>query len=547
MSPFSSFDPMPDSASHPDTTLAELRERLSTCMLLDRARIERRLQRLDRHKDRAKELGILQEKVEQSLRLLERRRRGLPPTSYPEELPVSSRRAEIQRAIEENQVVVVAGDTGSGKSTQLSKICLDAGRGVLGKIACTQPRRVAALSVSRRIAEELGVAWGREIGSKIRFKDHTAPETYIKMVTDGILLAEIQGDADLLEYDTIIVDEAHERSLNIDFLIGYLRLLRRRRPDLKIVITSATIDTEAFSEAFDQAPVIQVHGRMFPVEVRYWPLEELLENREEYTYIDAVLTAVEQTLQETREGDVLVFLPGENDILETRDRLRDRAEGVEILPLFGRLSAADQQRIFRRGDRRRIVLSTNVAETSLTVPGIRYVVDTGMARISRYNARTHTHRLPIEPVSQSSADQRKGRCGRLEGGICIRLYGEEDFESRPRFTSPELQRANLADVILRMLAQRIGDVRTFPFLDPPGEQAIQGGIQQLQELGALDQRQRLTRLGRRMARMPIAPTVARMVLQADQEGVLGRGAGGGGGHQRAGPPRTADGAEGSSG
>ena len=511
---------MPDSSSHPDTTLAELRERLSTCMLLDRARIERRLQRLDRHKDRVKELGILQEKVEQSLRLLERRQRGRPQTSYPEELPVSSRRAEIQRAIEENQVVVVAGDTGSGKSTQLPKICLDAGRGVLGKIACTQPRRVAALSVSRRIAEELGVTWGREIGSKIRFKDHTTPETYIKMVTDGILLAEIQGDADLLEYDTIIVDEAHERSLNIDFLIGYLRLLRRRRPDLKIVITSATIDTEAFSEAFDQAPVIQVHGRMFPVEVRYWPLEELLENREEYTYIDAVLTAVEQTLQETREGDVLVFLPGENDILETRDRLRDRAEGVEILPLFGRLSAADQQRIFRRGDRRRIVLSTNVAETSLTVPGIRYVVDTGMARISRYNARTHTHRLPIEPVSQSSADQRKGRCGRLEGGICIRLYGEEDFESRPRFTSPELQRANLADVILRMLAQRIGDVRTFPFLDPPGEQAIQGGIRQLQELGALDQRQRLTRLGRRMARMPIAPAVARMVLQADQEGVL---------------------------
>ena len=511
---------MPASPESPDTAVVELRERLSKCMLLDRARIARRLQRLDQHKDRARELGILREKIEQSLRLLERRRRGRPQTSYPEELPVSARRAEIQRAIEENPVVVVAGDTGSGKSTQLPKICLDAGRGVLGKIACTQPRRVAALSVSRRIAEELGVTWGREIGSKIRFKDHTAPETYIKMVTDGILLAEIQGDPDLLEYDTIIVDEAHERSLNIDFLIGYLRLLRRRRSDLKIVITSATIDTDAFSEAFDQAPVIQVQGRMFPVEVRYWPLEELLESRDEYTYIDAVLTAVEQTLQETREGDVLVFLPGENDILETRDRLRERAGGAEILPLFGRLSAADQQRIFQRGDRRRIVLSTNVAETSLTVPGIRYVVDTGMARISRYNARTHTHRLPIESVSQSSADQRKGRCGRLEGGICIRLYEEEDFESRPRFTSPELQRANLADVILRMLAHRIGDVRTFPFLDPPKEQAIQGGIRQLQELGALDERQRLTRLGRRIARMPIAPTVARMVLKADQEGVL---------------------------
>ena len=513
------FNLMP-SSDGPDTALAELRERLSSCMLLDRARIERRLDRFGRHKDPAKELGILRNKIEQSRRLLERRRRGRPQTSYPEDLPVSSRRAEIRRAIEENPVVVVAGETGSGKSTQLPKICLDAGRGLLGKIACTQPRRVAALSVSQRIAEELGVTWGREIGSKIRFQDRTAPETYIKMVTDGILLAEIQSDPDLLEYDTIIVDEAHERSLNIDFLIGYLRLLRRRRLDLKIVITSATIDTQAFSEAFDHAPVIEVRGRMFPVEVRYLPLEKLLENPEEYTYIDAVLTAVEQTLQETREGDVLVFLPGENDILETRDRLRERTEGVEILPLFGRLSAADQQRIFRRGDRRRIVLSTNVAETSLTVPGIRYVVDTGMARISRYNSRTQTHRLPIEPVSQSAADQRKGRCGRLEGGICIRLYGEEDFESRPRFTSPELQRANLADVILRMAAHRIGDVRTFPFLDPPGEQAIRGGIGQLQELGALDQHQRLTRLGRRMARMPIAPAVARMVLQADREGAL---------------------------
>jgi ATP-dependent helicase HrpA len=511
---------MPTSSNNPDMTLAELRQRLGQCMLLDRARIGRRLQRLDRHRNRVKELGIVHDKIERSLRLLERRRRELPQTSYPEELPISACRAEIQRAIEEHPVVVVAGDTGSGKSTQLPKICLDAGRGIMGKIVCTQPRRVAALSVSQRIAEELGVTWGREVGSKIRFKDHTAPETYIKMVTDGILVAEIQGDPDLLEYDTVIVDEAHERSLNIDFLIGYLRLLRRRRRDLKIVITSATIDTEAFSQAFDQAPVIQVQGRVFPVEVRYWPLEELLENREEYTYIDAVLTAVAQTLQETREGDVLVFLPGENDILETRDRLRERTEGVEILPLFGRLSAADQQRIFRRGAKRRIVLSTNVAETSLTVPGIRYVVDTGMARISRYNPRTHTHRLPIEPVSQSSADQRKGRCGRLEGGICIRLYGEEDYHARPRFTSPELQRANLADVILRMLAHRIGDVRSFPFLDPPGESSIQGGIRQLQELGALDDDQQLTRLGRRMARMPLAPTVARMVLQADQEGVL---------------------------
>ncbi len=514
------LDQVPSLPEQVNTVIGELREAAQRCMPLDRMRIERRLLRFNLHKDRLKELGILQEKVARSLQLVERRRKNRPRTSYPEDLPISLRRTEIQRAIVDNQVVVVAGDTGSGKSTQLPKICLDAGRGLRGKIACTQPRRVAALSVSRRIAEELDVTWGREVGSKIRFKDHTAPETYIKMVTDGILLAEIQGDADLWEYDTIIVDEAHERSLNIDFLIGYLRLLCQRRTDLKVIITSATIDTEAFSLAFDNAPIVEVHGRMFPVEVRYWPLEELLEARDDYTYVDAVLKAVEQTLAETREGDLLVFLPSENDILEIGERLRERTEGVEILPLFGRLSAAEQHRLFRRGDQRRIVLSTNVAETSLTVPGIRYVVDTGLARMSRYNPRSHTHRLPIEPVSQSSADQRKGRCGRLEGGICIRLYSEEDFLSRPQFTVPELQRANLADVILQMLAHRIGDIRTFPFLDAPTDQAIHGGIRQLQELGALNQSQRITRLGRRMARMPIAPTVARMVLQANREGVL---------------------------
>ena len=384
------------------------------------------------------------------------------------------------------------------------------------KIACTQPRRVAALSVSRRIAEELHVAWGAEVGCKIRFKDETAPETRIKMMTDGMLLAEIQGDPNLYEYDTVIIDEAHERSLNIDFLLGYLRLLQKRRPELRIVITSATIDTEAFSKAFDNAPIIEVSGRMYPVDVQYLSLEDLGGE----TYIDAAVTAVDMVVDAGR-GDVLVFMPTEKDIHETRRRLEGRHfRFTEILPLFGRLTAGDQQKVFYKQRYRRIVVATNIAETSITIPGIRYVIDTGLARISRHNPRNQTHRLPVEEISQSSARQRAGRCGRVQNGVCIRLYDEKNFLARPEYTQPEIQRSDLAEVILRMIALRLGDVETFPFIDPPRSQAIQGGFNVLRALDAIDDHRRLTPLGRDMARLPLAPTVSRMILQARKERAL---------------------------
>ena len=481
-------------------------------MLQDRVRIERRLNR--RHLS-PEEVERLLGQARSSARLRERRRENRPIPTYPPALPISDRRDEILAALQAHPVVVVAGETGSGKSTQLPKVCLEAGRGEAGRIAVTQPRRVAALSIAGRIAEELRVSYGRDVGCKIRFRDQTAPETCIKVMTDGMLLAETQTDPDLLEYDTIIVDEAHERSLNIDFLLGYLRVLRRKRPELKIVITSATIDTETFSRAFDDAPVIQVSGRMFPVEVRYWPLDELLQDRGDYTYLDAAASAVEEILHSSRQGDLLVFLPSERDIRETRERLEGRKwRGVEILPLFGRLTAGEQQRVFAPGDRRRVVLATNIAETSLTIPRIRYVVDTGLARLSRYNPRTHTQCLPIEPISQSSARQREGRCGRVEDGVCIRLYSEQDFLSRPEYTQPEIQRANLAEVILRMIHLKLGDIAAFPFIDPPTKAAIAGGFQLLRQLNALDENRALTPIGRAMARLPIDPTVSRMLLQA---------------------------------
>ena len=488
-------------------------------MLQDRVRIERRLQRR-RRLDR-KEIDQLLGQARQSKDLRARRRKNRPVPSYPPQLPITDRKDEILAAIREHPVVVIAGETGSGKSTQLPKICLEAGRGDDARIAVTQPRRVAALSIARRVADELGVRYGRDVGCKIRFRDQTAPETCIKVVTDGMLLAETQTDPNLLEYDTVIVDEAHERSLNIDFLLGYLRLLRRKRPELKIVITSATIDTETFSSAFDDAPIIEVSGRMFPVEVRYWPLDERMQDRGDYTYIDAAASAVEDILAESRQGDLLVFLPSERDIRETRERLdRNKARSVEILPLFGRLSAGEQQRVFAPGTARRVVLATNIAETSLTIPRIRYVVDTGLARLSRYNPRTHTQRLPIEAISQSSARQREGRCGRVEDGICIRLYSERDFAARDEYTQPEIQRANLAEVILRMINLELGQIETFPFIDPPSRQAIAGGFQLLRELNALDENKQLTPLGRNMARLPIDPTVSRMLLQAREEHAL---------------------------
>jgi ATP-dependent helicase HrpA len=452
----------------------------------------------------------------------------LQPT-YSEDLPIHDRREEIIRAIKENSVVIIAGETGSGKTTQIPKFLIDAGLGHKGLLGCTQPRRVAALSVAQRIAEELGVNYGNEVGAKIRFTDQTRHDTVIKVMTDGILLNEIQDDPLLSAYEAIVIDEAHERSLNIDFILGFLRNLTERRKDLKVIITSATIDTEVFSKAFNGAPIIEVSGRMYPVDTIYRPIEEILEDAGDLTFIEAAAEVISEIIDGNREGDLLVFLPGERDIHELRRKLEDsRARGCDILPLYGRLANADQQRIFHPAGRRRIILSTNIAETSLTVPGIRYVVDTGLARVSRYSATSRTQRLPIEPIAQSSADQRKGRCGRVSNGICYRLYSEQDFLARPRFTTPEIHRANLASVILRMLAFRLGDIRTFPFIDPPSDTAIRGGYRLLDELGAVysDHRSdneddyRLTKLGRKLAQLPVDPTVARMLLQAKEEGVL---------------------------
>jgi ATP-dependent helicase HrpA len=454
---------------------------------------------------------------------------------YPPELPISARADEIVAAIQDHQVLILAGETGSGKSTQIPKMCLVAGRGERGRIACTQPRRVAATSVARRVAEELNVGFGREVGCKIRFADQTTADTVIKFMTDGMLLAELQADPELREYDTIIVDEAHERSLNIDFILGHLRRLRLRRPGLKIVITSATIDTEAFSKAFDGAPIIEVSGRVYPVEVIYSPLEEMgvagadgpgpgstapatTRKRDEYTYLDAAVEAVERVLLESSAGDVLVFLPTERDIREARDLLEGRRLGrLEVVPLFGRLTNAEQQRVFAPTQSRKIVVATNIAETSLTIPGIRFVIDTGLARFSRYVPSSRTRRLPVEPVSQSSADQRKGRCGRVSDGVCIRLYSEQDFNDRPRFTQPEIQRSNLADVILRMKAFGLGDIEDFPFLNAPPAKGIRSGYALLHELGAIDEIGGLTDLGRDLAHLPVDPTVGRMILQARTE------------------------------
>jgi ATP-dependent helicase HrpA len=451
---------------------------------------------------------------------------------FPPELPITARAEEITEAIQKHPVVILAGETGSGKSTQIPKMCLAAGRGTAGRIACTQPRRVAALSVSRRVAEELGVAWGREVGCKVRFNDETTRATRIKFLTDGMLLSEAQGDPLLREYDTIIVDEAHERSLNIDFLLGHLRQLSGRRPDLKIIITSATIDTAEFSAAFGNAPVIRVEGRAFPVEVIYAPLDsfgpeadpessEAAEKAETLHYIDGAVEAVDRILRDSSSGDILVFMPSERDVRDTRDLIEGRCgKGCELVPLFGRLTNAEQQRVFAPSQRRKIVVATNIAETSLTIPGIRYVVDTGLARISRYMPQARTRRLPIEAISQSSADQRRGRCGRVSDGVCIRLFSEADYLARPRFTQPEIHRANLADVILRLKAFAFGEAEDFPFLNPPPPKAVRAGYALLEELGALEPDGSLSEIGRDLARLPVDPTVGRMILQARTEKAL---------------------------
>ena len=512
--------------------MRDLRERLTTVGTLDAHRIGRRLEGLRRGPDdprRDERLAAIADDLDRAARALDERRASVPEIGYPADLPVSGRRADIAAAIRDHQVVIVAGETGSGKTTQIPKICLELGRGVRGAIGHTQPRRIAARSVAERIADELGQDVGGTVGWKVRFTDHVGERTLIKVMTDGILLAELKNDRLLRAYDTIIIDEAHERSLNIDFLLGYLAEILPRRPDLKVVITSATIDPERFSRHFGGAPIIEVSGRTYPVEVRYRPLDD-----DDRDVMSAICDAVDELGAES-DGDVLVFLSGEREIRDAADalsrhlerRLRPGAPAVEILPLYARLSAAEQHRVFARGSGRRIVLATNVAETSLTVPGIRHVVDTGTARISRYSRRLKVQRLPIERVSKASADQRKGRCGRVAEGVCIRLYSEEDFESRPDFTDPEIQRTNLASVILQMADLGLGEVASFPFVDPPDPRAINDGLVLLSELGALDTsgggragHVRLTDTGRALARLPLDPRLGRMILQADRLGCL---------------------------
>ncbi|NYJ04981.1 ATP-dependent RNA helicase HrpA [Petropleomorpha daqingensis] len=502
-----------------------LRARLDGLTLEDAHRLGRRLEGLRRVRDpeaRSRQRERIAADVATAEERIARRRAAVPTITYPPELPVSARRDDIAAALRDAQVVVVAGETGSGKTTQLPKIALELGRGLRGRIGHTQPRRIAARSVAERIAEELGSPLGEAVGFKVRFTDHVSDTTVVKLMTDGVLLAEIARDRLLRQYDTIILDEAHERSLNIDFLLGYLAQLLPRRPDLKLVITSATIDVERVARHFGDAPIVEVSGRTYPVEVRYRPVVDPddPEADPDRDQVGAILDAVDELTAEG-PGDILVFLAGEREIRDTQDALGERGlADTEIVPLYSRLSAADQHKVFAPHTGRRIVLATNVAETSLTVPGIRYVVDPGTARISRYSHRTKVQRLPIEPISQASARQRAGRCGRTADGIAIRLYTEEDFLARPEFTDPEILRTNLASVLLQMAALDLGDVGEFPFVDPPDRRAVADGLALLEELGALDADRRLTDAGRALAALPLDPRIARMVVEADRRGVL---------------------------
>ena len=512
-----------------------LRARLDLLTLRDAVRLGRRLKSL-RGPVSAEQLKHLAAQFDAGEKLVAARSASVPAIRYPD-LPVSDHRDALAAAIRENQVVVVAGETGSGKTTQLPKICLELGRGIRGTIGHTQPRRLAARTVAERIAEELEVPMGGPVGYTVRFTDQAGDKTLIKLMTDGILLAEMQRDRRLLRYDTLILDEAHERSLNIDFLLGYLRQLLPRRPDLKVIVTSATIEPQRFADHFGGAPIVEVSGRTYPVEIRYRPLELPPENDEEddpddpdhevvrvepRDQTEAIIDALDELSTEP-PGDVLVFLSGEREIRDTAEAVRAAMPTAEVLPLYARLPTAEQHKVFtpnRSNLTRRIVLATNVAETSLTVPGIRYVVDPGTARISRFSRRTKVQRLPIEPISQASAAQRAGRSGRTAPGVCIRLYSEEDFRGRPRYTDPEILRTNLAAVILQMAALHLGDVENFPFLDPPEQRSIRDGVQLLQELGAFDDYGSLTEIGRRLAQLPIDPRLGRMILQADAEGCV---------------------------
>ena len=558
----------PMTAVSPAQLISQLEKQLAQCMLADRFPLKRRLQQLrdalKQNKAIDQALVEIARKVQASQHRLQARQAALPIPEYPQELPVSGKKDEIAAAIQKHQVVIVCGETGSGKTTQLPKICLELGRGVSGLIGHTQPRRIAARSVASRIAQELKSPLGEAVGYKVRFNDKLSEGSYVKLMTDGILLAETQSDKFLNGYDTLIIDEAHERSLNIDFLLGYLRQLLPKRPDLKVIVTSATIDADRFSRHFEGAPVIEVSGRTYPVEIRYRPLgnkttmvavevpiddglddidrfaQDLMgikrkpprtetrwleEDDEEEVMEDAILDTADDLLR-LGDGDILVFLPGEREIRDTAEHLRKyqgrspKLKAIEILPLFARLSIEDQQKIFRPTGQRRIVLATNVAETSLTVPGIKYVIDAGLARVNRYSPRAKVEQLQIEKISQAAAKQRAGRCGRVSNGICVRLYSEEDFNQRPAFTDPEILRSSLASVILRMADLRLGDVAEFPFIEAPSSRLISDGYQLLQELGAVTERREITELGRQMARLPLDPRVARMILAAKKEGSL---------------------------
>ena len=513
-----------------NAAIGQLLKNLDHAMIAERHRLRRQLHELRKHPDEAK-LAQWAQRVQASCDQAAARKASVPTVRYDDSLPIAAKRDEIKKLVAEHQVVIIAGETGSGKTTQLPKICLELGRGQFGLIAHTQPRRIAARSVGARVAEELGTPLGALVGYQVRFEDQSDANTLVKLMTDGILLAETQHDRFLERYDTIIVDEAHERSLNIDFLLGYLKTLLPRRPDLKVIITSATIDLERFSRHFGDAPIIEVSGRTFPVETWYRPLtseqdEEGNRVEDDLTVDQAILATLDEIAAHERSvgkgpGDVLVFLPGEREIRDAAEVLRKaQLRHTEILPLYARLSPAEQQRIFQSHPGRRVVLATNVAETSLTVPGIRYVIDSGTARISRYSYRAKVQRLPIEAISQASANQRKGRCGRVEPGICVRLYSEEDFNARPAFTDPEILRTNLAAVILQMLHLRLGAIDEFPFIEPPDGKAISDGFNLLQELSAVNRENKLTPLGRQLARLPVDPRLGRMLLEGAKQGSL---------------------------
>jgi ATP-dependent helicase HrpA len=509
--------------------IRQIKQNLDYAMIADYYNITRELKDIEQNKIKdvttsSKKLNRLNNILTLSNKRYHQRARSIPPLRFPQDLPILAKKQEIIDSIKKNPVIIITGETGSGKTTQIPKMCLAAGCGLRGMIGLTQPRRIAAVSIAHRIAQELGEECGKSIAYKIRFEEKSSSEPLIKVMTDGILLAETVKDRNLLAYDTIIVDEAHERSLNIDFILGYLRTLLAKRKDLKLIITSATIDTAKFSEAFNNAPVIKVSGRMYPVEVRYQPVDPVKEEKGETTYIDEAVACVENLQRERRYEDILIFMPTEQDIRETCGLLAKKCTGL-ILPLYARLSGSQQKLIFADAKRQKIIVATNIAETSLTIPGIKYVIDAGLARILEYNPRSQTTGLPIKPISRSSAEQRKGRCGRVQNGICIRLYSQEEFSQKSLYTPPEILRSNLAGVILRMLSLNLGSVTSFPFIDRPQPKSIRDGIDILRDLGALSKDEnseepdhyKLTEVGQAMAQFPLDPRVSRMLIEAQKE------------------------------